>query len=360
MERLRTADGVRPPAYVIAGGVYVDTLHEVESFPQEDSCTRALSVKRRRGGNAATTACVLAQLAPHVSWMGCVPEAGDAEAVAFVLDELNGFGVDTHMRERVAGENLGLPAAMILVSRATATRTIVSSRRGLRELSPSHFATHLPDDSPDLWAHLEVREYATVAQMVSTVAARRASDASAARWRLSVEIEKPALTPEQVCELICDADCVFFSREWIEAHAGALAPGEKPVSAEQTLRGLLNRHPSVRERLPGGTVWFCGWGSHGAYAINPRTETVEFEPAIAVANVADTTGAGDTFIAACIAALSQGERPSATESQWRSVVRVALRCGCAVAGQKVSQDGFENLRSAYSGARQRQTQPPAP
>ena len=45
--------------------------------------------------------------------------------------------------------------------------------------------------------------------------------------------------------------------------------------------------------------------------------------------------AGDTFIAALLFALSRGATPAQ-----------ALRCGCAVAGRKVTQRGFGGLADA--------------
>ena len=54
----------------------------------------------------------------------------------------------------------------------------------------------------------------------------------------------------------------------------------------------------------------------------------------------DTTGAGDTFIGACIAALAEAQAPQA-----------ALRLACAVAGAKVAQEGFEGLAAPYGAAR---------
>ena len=50
------------PLFLIVGGVYVDELHEVSTFPREDTACRALSYVRRRGGNAGNLAFVLRQL----------------------------------------------------------------------------------------------------------------------------------------------------------------------------------------------------------------------------------------------------------------------------------------------------------
>ena len=56
---------------------------------------RALSVERRRGGNAANTAVVLRQLAPEdakIRWMGLVPGSGDDGGGTFALAELEKSG----------------------------------------------------------------------------------------------------------------------------------------------------------------------------------------------------------------------------------------------------------------------------
>ena len=56
------AEPLRPSAIFIIGGLYVDEIHEVTHYPEEDTTMRAISVTRRRGGNAGNTSCVLAQL----------------------------------------------------------------------------------------------------------------------------------------------------------------------------------------------------------------------------------------------------------------------------------------------------------
>lgn len=75
-----TVPPAAPPAcIVVAGGVYLDELHHVPAYPGEDATVRASVVRRRRGGNAATTAVVLAELlrgrcATKVRRMGPVPD----------------------------------------------------------------------------------------------------------------------------------------------------------------------------------------------------------------------------------------------------------------------------------------------
>ena len=57
--------------------------------------------------------------------------------------------------------------------------------------------------------------------------------------------------------------------------------------------------------------------------------------ALSIVGVGAQVGAGDTFIAALLFALSRGAAPAQ-----------ALRCGCAVAGRKVTQRGFSGLADA--------------
>ena len=64
----------------------------------------------------------------------------------------------------------------------------------------------------------------------------------------------------------------------------------------------------------------------------------------------DSTGAGDTFIAGCIAALASD--PS---------IQRALEVGCAVAGQKVAQDGFDGFdRLPEHAEPEKEAEEPAP
>ena len=144
---------------LLVGGVYVDVLLEVEEYPEEDSACRMLSCTRKRGGNAGTNAVVLAQLVGTqglVSWVGVSPGADDVDG-NFAVGELKGAGVHTAWREEVAGS--GQPTSYITLSRKTGTRTIVSTRNGMRELSPAHFAATLETAAaatPPLgWIHLE-------------------------------------------------------------------------------------------------------------------------------------------------------------------------------------------------------------
>eukprot|EP00964_Phaeocystis_antarctica_P034501 scaffold19638_cov68-Phaeocystis_antarctica.AAC.3 len=356
----------RSPMILVVGGVYIDELHAMPGFPTEDSQQQAISVTRRRGGNAATTSCVVAQLAPPdatVQWMGTLPApgAGDDSGVEFVLSSLNDHGVDTALTELVTpptpGGFLGVPTATIILSAATGSRTIISSRRGLAEVSPAWFSAKLTEvlaSSGSLvrpgWIHLETREYSSVVQLArharEALTARASGPGSAAAaWKLSVEIEEVGVSVAEALELCACADVAFFSRDWAKKHAAELLGADDAADGDEHEALRLLRQLASRVG-PHASTLVCAWGAQGAFALarseptrssGPASQRWEpaFEPAVPVEHVVDSTGAGDSFNAGVITALAAG-----------CPVSVALRDACAVAGQKVQQDGFYGLAEA--------------
>ena len=379
-------------AYLIVGGLYIDEMHVLPRFPKEDSAMRTLSVTRRRGGNAATNACVLAQLvtaAQPVYWAGPVPKNGAAGAVKFGLDAMEAYGVDVSLHEKVPDADgqppLDMPTAVILVSQETGSRTIVSSRRGMREISPEWVRNRvLPTLPTRCWIHFEAREFQSVLDSVAAADAVRQDG-----WRLSIEVEKPSFSVDQLLAFAARVDVCFISREFAEANVHALLAGrplrdhqpDVPDSSHlalQTLRALEARFEAAEggqgaemgqgaggqgaetgqgqgsaaaaapsegrssERAP-RVVWVLAWGALGAFAlecvrsgrgVDKRQTKEHFVPAEKVAKVMDSTGAGDTFNAAVISALSSANSVDVGD---------ALRVGCRVAGRKVAQDGFDGL-----------------
>jgi hypothetical protein len=230
------------------------------------------------------------------------PGAGDEDGVRFVTGSLHALGVDTALAELVASPDgqpsLGVPTATIIQSNATGSRTIISSRRGLdREVSPAWFAARLPDvfsaaaPHANGWIHLETREFASVVQLAREARRRLQDVAGGGAWRVSIEVEKPAISVSEAIELGLCADVLFLSRDWAERHAhelvgpqaaaatddacappevaqteaadDACAEGGPPSDEHVALRVL--RQVACRTAAKGRVLSaaICAWGAHG-------------------------------------------------------------------------------------------------
>ncbi|XP_075930120.1 ketohexokinase isoform X8 [Petromyzon marinus] len=177
--------------------------------------------------------------------------------------------------------------------------------RGHRE--PAHGQPHHPAQQPGRNGDEQLRMIARVNEM------NRRRDPGEA-ITVSVEIEKPEKLDTH--QLIGHGDVVFISKDFAK-HAGY-------NSAEAAVRGLYGR-------VKRGGVLVCAWGEQGAAATGPSGE-VACSPAFPPPTLVDTLGAGDTFIAGVIAALSRGQS-----------LQEALTFGCRVAGKKCGVQGYEGL-----------------
>eukprot|EP00439_Symbiodinium_sp_Y106_P082065 s1259_g21.t1 len=253
------------------------------------------------GGNGANSCRVLAQLVPSgqsVSSLGIVPAQGDADG-EFALKILQAGGVETSLLQRgSAADDAGLPTSFVLLSADSGARTIISSRRGLKEMDASHLKEVLKqveDGAPLCWCHLECRQMPGVLQMASILRPEVPDFRSPLKPILSVEVEKPALEVGALLPLLQRCDVAFFSSDFIRAQAS----------------NLLDTNDVQATAVPSGEVYF--------------------EKALAV-KVVDSLGAGDTFVAASLCALGGGADP-----------QQVLRFACGVAGKKVSQAGLAVL-----------------
>ena len=125
--------------FLIIGGIYLDVINVVQAYPDEDSACRALSSERTRGGNAANLSEVLSRLGASVEFVGAVPSRQHPDT-QFLLQRLADANVSFPRLEQVGGSS-GQPTAFITVSAANGTRTIVSTRNALPELSMGHVSS---------------------------------------------------------------------------------------------------------------------------------------------------------------------------------------------------------------------------
>jgi ketohexokinase len=284
--------------FLLLGVAALDVVNETEGYPPEDSETRSLARREAPGGNATNTASVLAQ-AGHRCSLGAVlapdPEGQRLEAL------IKARGIDLSVAHRPPQGHS--PVSYITLNRANGSRTIVHYR-DLVEYPQSAFEA--VDLSGFDWVHFEGRNVVETRRMLQRARAMVTDQP------VSVEIEKPREGIESLLDL---ADVVIFS-----GHYARGLGFEQPMRFLEQLRA---EHPRP--------IFVCTWGTRGAVALDARGERCA-SPAYPPPVVVDTVGAGDSFNAGLLDALSSGQDlPSALERASR------------LAGKKCGQIGLEGL-----------------
>jgi len=281
---------------LVCGNATLDIVNHVDHYPDEDEEMRVLSQRVVTGGNAANTACVLAQHDHQCAWLGVLATDADAQRIA---ESLQHQQVNLQYAQQVAGAS---PVSYITLNQANGSRTIVH-HRDLPELTTTAFADIVPEQYD--WLHLEGRNIDVLAEVLPAL--RKALTDQP----ISLEIEKSRSGIE---ELIQYVDVVMFSRAYAEMYG-----------FDNAAAFLQEKHHAYPEMM-----LTCTWGEQGAYAID-RCGELKHVVATDIA-VVDTVGAGDTFNAGLIHGLATG-----------MTLQEALQYAVALAGKKVGQEGLLGL-----------------
>ncbi|NXH97941.1 KHK Ketohexokinase, partial [Pachycephala philippinensis] len=283
------------------GLVCLDIISVVESFPAEDSDTRCVSQRWQRGGNASNSCTVLSLLGAPCSFMGSLAPGPAAD---FIAADFKRRGVDTaHVAWQPRGE---VPCACCLVNASSGSRTIVLHDTNLPDVTARDFER--VDLSQYKWIHFEARNAAEQGAMLDRVERHNRAAAPGRRVRISVELEKPR---EELLPLMRRGQVV-------RARAMGRAGGGHMVCPRPTSQ-------------PPRATMICAWAEEGADAMGPDGELVHSD-AFPPEALVDTLGAGDTFNAAVIFALTEGR-----------TLQDALTFGCQIAGRKCGIQGFDGI-----------------
>ena len=298
MDRARRILGV--------GVATLDVVNEVAEYPPEDAEVRALEQRVTRGGNCANTLAVLAGLGHTCAWAGTLADDAGGERI---LADLAERGISTEHAVRVPGAVT--PTSYVSLSRRTGSRTIVHFRR-LRELEAVDLAA-VPLSGLD-WVHLEGRAPGETAAIIRRIRQE------APGLPISLELEKPRPGIEALFD---GPDVLMISRVFAVDRAGA---------ETDPARFLVDLAERSSARL-----LVLGWGAAGAWLLE-RGGAARLVPAVPLARVVDTLGAGDVLNAGVIDGMVRGLEPE-------TAVRAAVR----LAGVKCGRVGLDGLAEAAQG-----------
>ncbi|BFZ09768.1 hypothetical protein BsWGS_12807 [Bradybaena similaris] len=308
---------------VFVGLVCVDLFNVLPTYPIEDQGHRCLDCYWQRGGNASNSATVFSLLGGNAEFLGTL--SNDKE-LDFIQNDFNEYNIK--FDNSVIVPNVSCPMSVVIISQETKTRTILHTNKNLPELSLDDFKEKIDLNSHFIqWIHFEGRDNACeISKMLIHIKQhnedRKSVDIAYKQIITSLEAEKlrlaPGLDKYNVWGL---PDVMFISKDF------AKSQGYNTMA--EVVSGYL-------PKLKKGAIVICAWGEEGAAANSDQTGIVT-SPAFPPETVRDTCGAGDTFVAATIFALSQGQ----------SLLK-AITFGCTVAGAKCGMQGFKGLSKITS------------
>lgn len=287
------------PNVVVFGQLARDLVLVVDQVP---AAGQSGQVRRRRellGGKGANQAVALAQLGMRPALAAV---AGDDQAGTRLIEQAGKDGIDTSAVIRRPGTRSGLVVDVV---------TPDGQWRYLEDLPPSVLLTEadvaaaesLAATAP--WVSLQLQQ-PTGAVLA---AARQAAKAGA-----RVVLDGAPDSDEQTDDLLALASVVRADAKEASLLAGTEITG--PDDARRAAKEILRHGPALVALAVGDDGNYFAWP--GGDLLLPLTKT----------SVADTTGAGDAFTAALIAALHADEPPES-----------AARLAVAAAGATVGRPG---------------------
>ena len=291
----------------------LDIINVCERFPLEDEDVKVMEQYWQKGGNAANTSHVLAQLGVEVHLFSAFA-SGNAMS-DFARKSLEQNNVVTKYCATL--KSCGFPTSCCVVAKNTGSRTIMHGRNGMPELTLKNF--EVIDLTQYSWVHFEGRGFPHLKGIVMhawTVRKEKKLD-----FKISIEFEKPQRYDHLISSKIAElADVLIISKDF----AARLGFGNAQKTVEKVKETLSLSHD---------LCIVCPWGDKGADAIDIDGK-VYHSDCFPPNKLKDTLGAGDTFIAGVLSSMVK-----------RMPLADSIKFGCQIAGRKCGQFGFQNLNS---------------
>lgn len=310
----RPPDGV--PRLTIIGYVSVDYFACLDRLPMREERRVASAIVKSIGGPAANVAAVAAGLGhPVPVATSLITTIGIDQESDWAAAELANRRVDLIVpRDRREGR---LTRAIVMVE-ADGRRTIINEPSNLADVDVQRFIdTTDPAGSP--WC-LHVEGYQLPQQMALVPLARERG------FRTSMQATG---LPQDW--LAAHADAVFDAFDVVVLHRESL--GVLPGCPAEPEAGIRHLAAEARHRAQWPALLAVTLGARGALLLT-RSGEITAVPALPV-EVVDTTGAGDSFVGALLAAWLNG---------WPACD--AGRLACAAGSLQVTRFGAQELRPA--------------
>lgn len=274
------SESTESPILVI-GSVNLDLMAQVDKPPRPGETVLARAMVRRPGGKGANQAVAASRMGASVSFVGSV---GDDENGEFLLQELQGEGVDTSF-VGISRESTGI--AFILVSEA--------GENFITVISGANHDMRVSSVIASLKAHLVSSIVVMQGEIPLEIIASVAAESVGQRIVINMAPFQPL---DEAILSLCDPLILNQS----EASSMLGFDVRSPEDGVRAVEGLLNVVRSCVVTLGGnGACWADG-------------NDVGHVAAPQVKSVVDTTGAGDAFVGSLAAELARGaDLRSATE-----------------------------------------------
>jgi ribokinase/sulfofructose kinase len=299
----------RPLDLLALGDPCVDLVYRTPRLPGWDDKARGVMLGLFGGGTEANAACNAARLGWRCALFG---RTGNDLHARFIRDELALHGVQLqHLASAPGSSSLAMVAVSVRGERSV---TWLPPAEGKDGPAPDRGAERREALARSRWAYTMPYAPAALATL--------AQETAAAGTRLAIDVEREGARAAAggLAGLLQQADLVFLNQGGFEAATGLAPDGE-------ALQALCR---AGRARSIVVTL-----GADGALAAD-RDEGVA-RAAASVAEVVDTTGAGDTFNASFLVARDRGA-PLAT----------ALQLACRAAARTVAVFGARGALATFS------------